>query len=307
MFIRDQLTNVHAYSPGEQLVAAYFLDQGEELAHKSARGIAADLYLSAPSVVRFCQKLGFAGYPEFRDAYLEELAYLSSHFQDIDPNEPFAGTDDIMVVAHKLASLHSEALSDTQSMLQRAPFRRAVNLLLAAETVVICAFGSKYHLACIFQSRMGTIGRQVIVDQDGFDTYMRACHDAKRKTCYLFISYSGESAFCLRVARKVAERGLPAFAITSRGGNTLSRLIPCTLFTTTRDRLRSNVAGFTSATSISYLLDCLYAAVFNVRHAENLYARSTFAAGFEEQRISDNPILTGRSIDVEVDGEPDTR
>lgn len=56
---------------------------------KSARFIAKQLNTAPSSLTRFVQKLGFAGFPDFKSAYLKELAYLNSHFSEINPNYPF--------------------------------------------------------------------------------------------------------------------------------------------------------------------------------------------------------------------------
>lgn len=290
MFIRDMLQIGEGFTQGERLVADYFLSKGNAIANQSTRHIADALYLSAPSVVRLCQKLGFAGFNEFKRSYLDELAYVEQHFQGVDANEPFEERDDIMRVASKLSALHRETAEDTMSILNRDDLAYATRLLLRAYDIVVCAVGPQYHLACIFQSWMASIGYSVHVSHSMNDTFMRACY-ADETTCFMFISYSGESELTLRVAQKVAERGLPAFAITSLGSNSLSRLISHTLHVTTREHLRGTVAPFASTESMMLLLNVLYACAFNAHHAQRFGQRQLYAKEFEPKRISDNPIL----------------
>ena len=42
------------------------------------------------TVVRFCQRFGFAGYDDFRAQFLAEMRYIVSHFDHVDPNYPFS-------------------------------------------------------------------------------------------------------------------------------------------------------------------------------------------------------------------------
>ena len=73
--------------------------KAEDLEGKSAGDIAKELYISPSALTRFAQKLGFAGFSDFRKAYTEEVQYLSSHFQNIDPNFPFAEGDTAFAAA----------------------------------------------------------------------------------------------------------------------------------------------------------------------------------------------------------------
>lgn len=290
MFIRDMLKNQQRYSPSECAVADYLLGQGKAIEQQTTREIAEALFISAPSVVRFCQKLGFSGFNDFRRAYLEELDYFSTHFNGIDVNRPFDAQDDIMVVAAKLSALHKETCEDTLSIISRDALKYAVQMLLSSTEVVVCANGHQYEIARIFKSRMATIGRNVNVSHSMTDNFMRACM-AGKGTSFLLVSYSGESDLLLRVAQKVAERRLPAVAITSLGSNSLSKLIPHILPVTTREHLRGTIAPFASAESMMLLFDLLYACVFNANHEVNLTARAASAQEFERLRRTQNPVL----------------
>lgn len=89
MMITDCLKEQKGFSAAEKEIADYLL-KAEDLEGKSAGDIAKELYISPSALTRFAQKLGFTGFSDFRKAYTEEVQYLSSHFQNIDPNFPFA-------------------------------------------------------------------------------------------------------------------------------------------------------------------------------------------------------------------------
>ena len=46
-------------------------------------------------------KLGFQGWSDFKEAFLDEVIYLNNNFQEIDPNFPFTNQDTMMQIAHK--------------------------------------------------------------------------------------------------------------------------------------------------------------------------------------------------------------
>ena len=52
--------------------------------------------------IRIAHKLGFQGWSDFKEAFLDEVIYLNSHFQEVDSNYPFTSQDTIMQIAHKI-------------------------------------------------------------------------------------------------------------------------------------------------------------------------------------------------------------
>ena len=63
-------------------IVKYFLNQKEEIA-KTIKHVKyqRDCICSPSSIIRLCQKLGFTGFEEFKEMYVEELHYLNSNFQ----------------------------------------------------------------------------------------------------------------------------------------------------------------------------------------------------------------------------------
>lgn len=70
-------------------------------------------YTVPSTVIRIAHKLGFQGWSDFKEAFLDEVIYLNSHFQEIDSNYPFTSQDTIMQIAHKIIQLHIESANDT--------------------------------------------------------------------------------------------------------------------------------------------------------------------------------------------------
>ena len=88
-------------NPNEKRLGQYLIDQGIELENATVRTVAKEVFLAPSSVVRFVQKLGFEGFNDFKKQYLEEIRYLSTHFQKIDSNRPFSQNDKNIVIANK--------------------------------------------------------------------------------------------------------------------------------------------------------------------------------------------------------------
>lgn len=90
----------------EQSISQYFFDSRQRLENISTRNIANELYISTSAIVRFCQKLGYTGYGDFRNEYLEEICYLHAHFKEINPKSPFKETESEWHIANNTGHLY---------------------------------------------------------------------------------------------------------------------------------------------------------------------------------------------------------
>ena len=137
MFLKDILQDKAQFSQTECLIANYILQRQENIVKDSVRFIAKEIYVAPSTIVHFCQQLGFSGFNDFKKQYLEELNYLSSHFQHIDPNYPFERNDKNTVIAQKIEVLYEETLKDCMSLIEHDSLQKCVNILLQAQYIYI--------------------------------------------------------------------------------------------------------------------------------------------------------------------------
>ena len=69
----QQLHDDRHFSENERSIAHYLLDYPEEAAHISSRELARRTFTSASAVLRFCKKLGFENYNDFKIIVVSEL------------------------------------------------------------------------------------------------------------------------------------------------------------------------------------------------------------------------------------------
>lgn len=296
MLVKDRLLERADFSDADSIIADYILKREEALIHDSARKVAQETYVSASSVIRFCQKLGYAGYNDFREDYLKELNYLSSSFQNINPNYPFNKEDKSMTIAAKISALYSETIRDCQTLLAQDALQKAIRILIRHDCIYICTSGAQVGLCDVFRDKMIRIGKTVIVSSRQEDIYYGACYCRPENACFILISYTGESQNCIKVARKMHQRKLSGFVITSYGSNTLSSLFDVKLYISTREKIISNLGSFGVSLSVMYLLDILYAGCFNADYDRNLDKKIQNSKNYEIReniigRKTSNPIL----------------
>ena len=107
----------------------------------------------------------------------------------------------------------------------------------------------------------------------------------------LIHSVSGRNTVTVDAALRAREKGAYVIALTSMGSNPLREMADVVLTLTTRERLYSKVAGFTSELSIKLVLDTLYGCLY-VRHADAFaQAKEQVSRHAEPGRTSDSAIL----------------
>lgn len=290
VLIQNILKEKDQFSYVEGLVADYILMQQNDLANQSARFIAKQINTAPSTVIRLCQKIGYEGFNDFKQAFLREIEYLSSHFDEINPNYPFDYNDKNVVVANKMGQLYHEIINDTLSLIDHDILQASINILKKAKTIYVCSSGVQIDIAKAFKDKMLKIGKNVIVESKIDEAFYMASF-CESDSVFLMISYSGETENTIKIAKKLIERNIPMIAITTYGGNSLSKLANYTLAVSTREKLISNLGSFSMNLSTLFLLDILYMNIFNDNFQTNFNNKTNSSKEFEKFRKSNNPML----------------
>jgi len=172
--LRDDLRAKDGFTVVEGQIADYLLARLEGVASLSARAVAREVHTAPSSVVRLCQRLGFRGYQDFRQAWLEELRYLSSAFTGIDANHPFRAGDDAQSVVGSIGSLYLETIQDTLGLVSHDEVRAVSSALVEADSIVVVSMGAQGDIAADFADKMLHIGRVVLVEKAADHAYYLA-------------------------------------------------------------------------------------------------------------------------------------
>ena len=105
----------HCMGESERIIADYLLDEPDAVLELNIRELAGTLYVSPATIVRFCKHLGFAGYREFRQALIYELAMYAKHRnqEDID----ITRYDNIEYIAKKIITKNILSLQEPGKLL----------------------------------------------------------------------------------------------------------------------------------------------------------------------------------------------
>lgn len=290
MLIIDRLKNIVTLSEAEKSVANIIIELQEDIKDVSIRELANISFASTSAVTRLCHKIGFAGYPEFKEKYIEEIKYLNSHFDSIDANFPFTKKDNINRVIGSISELYQETAKDTNSLVNYYDFIKAAKLIEKSTNTYILCIGSSIELGKIFADRMMRIGKNIIVSRSVNEQFYQS-YNAKDGDCFIVISYSGTTYKTNQFIQNLSHSKAHSILITSIGESQWKDNVDIVLRMTTREKLYTNIASYSTTVSTMLILDMLYSCYFHQNYDENLEHKITLAKEYEPNRKASQRIM----------------
>ncbi|WP_125591224.1 MurR/RpiR family transcriptional regulator [Companilactobacillus jidongensis] len=288
MLLQEKINSTN-FSNNEQIVVNFIEQNQESINNYSTTQIAKETYTSPSVLIRIAKKLGFNGWLELKNTYVEELTYLHKHFKSIDANIPFSRNDSLISISNKLGQLKIESIQDTLSLVDSKNLLQAIKLLDQSKKIGVFGLSNIIFQAEEFVHKMRHIGSKA----ETFpiqNTMFQEAAMMDSNCCAIFISYSGESDPLFTVTDILKQNHVPIIAITSIGDNRLSNIADVSLRVTTREHSYTKIAGFSSLESISLILDVLYSGYFAQHFDENYDFKIELSKKTEFRNI-DNHII----------------
>ncbi len=194
----------------EKQLARIVIEDSEFVLNASIVELAQRAEVSPPTVTRFCRRLGFQGYADFklrlaRSAYVG-LRYLRPETAGI-PATPATVAEDIVGKAQN-------ALFQMHQALDLRAIEAAAGLLGAAE--MIHAFGSGGNSSMIvheLHNRLFRLGCRISASSDDAMNLMLAAASVPGDVVF-GSSFSGRNAALVQAFRALQDRGIPTIALT---------------------------------------------------------------------------------------------
>lgn len=274
MALLDSLKQAQGFTERENDIRRYLLEHPEQVEHLSARELGAATFTSAASVTRFCQKLGFRGYPDFKLRFVSDLQDTRS------PNAEEAlrirERESTVTLVRKMTQVSRRAVDETNRELSLDRLMQVSQMIRRAEHVDFYAYDTAACLAEYACNQFYFAGKRSQVydasNMQGFNSLLPA-----QGHIALILSYTGEDARLVALAELLHRQGTPLVVITTSPERTLAKCADVFLCAVTSQRTEEfRVSMFTS--SAKYLLDLLFSLVFSQNYDENIRRNSQYEA-----------------------------
>lgn len=217
----------------ERKLADFILDNAHLLRDYSSQQLADAVGTSQSSVVKFCQKLGYKGYPDLKLA-VNEAVITASTLQRSDNTEQKHQQSNIKTLVEQLQfSLHSHLRGILEINDEKA-LRDATDCLLHTDKVLIAGFGQSGIVAHDMQFRLLQLGKLALLHTDPAIA-LQLASTLNQHSVLLLISESGQNADLLKLARYARQRQIRIISLTSFKTNALSLAADIALYALSGD------------------------------------------------------------------------
>lgn len=204
---------LHSLSPKELEILQYVHDHSDEVISMSIQAFAKEINYSTSTVIRFCRKLGFSGFPEFK-YFLKNLNIQ----KDLNP-----APSDISVESIK-NSMKSD-LESTASLLGSDDLFQIAKLLSSDRSIYLYSPAGLTDISVSYlESMLFISGCQKIFKTTASKALRHFIQTADKGSVFIFISNSGRFESTLNLAKEARFHGMTVISISSIENNDLAEV-----------------------------------------------------------------------------------
>jgi DNA-binding MurR/RpiR family transcriptional regulator len=206
-------------------IAAYALDNPDDIAFGTAASIAGSAGVQPSTLIRFAQQFGFDGFTSLQSVFRERLRERNSSYDErlAALGSKAAGGARHRAVFDGFIAAASSSLDAVSRSIDEAQLERAISLLAKAETIHVLARRRSYPVASYIAYALAKleIRSQLIESAAGLDAEMIGF--ATPADAAIVISFSPYAPDTIAQARAFSEQGVPVVAITDSAFSPLAQ------------------------------------------------------------------------------------
>lgn len=246
----------------KKLIEGLMKINGDELIYLSITELSAKLKVAEATIVRFCKKLGYNGFQDFKLSLSKELGIQ----EDTSNNS----------VVRKLALKMTDAIDETSRSIDYDECLQIADLLINARHIGAFGVGNSSITATEFGNVLACIGINVTVTPDPHLQAM-IIGNMTSTDVVILISVSGSTKDIIDVAEIARRNGVKIVVITCYDHSPLTKYADYVLNSTRREAAYEG-GSVSTIVSISFIINVLYNAIYE-KLGEDAYNRTLRAAG----------------------------
>lgn len=214
-------------SKGHRAIANFIFEHYDQAVFMTAAKLGETLGISESTVVRFADRVGYTGYPEFQRA-LEEC--VKGKLGSIQKMNARYGKSTQSEVLASVITADIEKLQHTIENLDPAAFESAVETILAADTIYIMGLRSNEPLAEFLHFYLNMIrGGVVLLRTTSVSETFEQMIRINEKDCFIGISFPRYSMRTLKAMEFASDRNAKVIAVTDSPHSPMSLYSSCNL------------------------------------------------------------------------------
>lgn len=264
-------------SDSEREIIKYVLRNPKKITTVNSRELAEATYSSPTTIVRFCKKMGFAGFVDFQRKLIAEVAIQQK--QEEENRDDVQREDALKQIIEKVSNRNIDAIEITKQLIEEESIKKTVDLIEKSKTVCVFGLGSSLLVAKDACQKLLRINKQCHT-YDDWHLQLLCAKNMTADDLAIAISYSGMTNEVLECARMAQEVGAPLVAITRFAESKLSKMADVNLYVSAGEGLLRSGAMLSRIAQLT-IIDILYMAYIN-GHFEESMSQTTRTAIHKE-------------------------
>lgn len=253
-----------ALRPSEQKVADWMLEYKGAGGDLLIEGMAVQIQVSQPTIIRFVKALGYKSFKEFKYSLMQEDARKESNMppeSNIDLyGFKLSSKDKLEEIPGKIINTSVKMLEETLKSVQIKEYKRALDAILEAESIVIYSVENSICTATDLMTKLTYLGLNCRMYGDYYLQNVSANNLSKRDLA-IGISYSGYSKHTVEMMRNAQKVGAKTMVITNFENAVIADFADILICGSNQQFLYGNTIF--SRISQMALVDMIYAGLLN--------------------------------------------
>lgn len=283
MNLLNTLKKTEALSDFETNIANYILENSRSVINMNIDELSSVNYVSNSSIVRFCQKLGFKGFSDFKIKLASEINSFTLDSERIEIDMPLSPLDKQEDIPKIFLNLYHQALLDVFPHIDMNQITKIAKTLNEATLISLWAQGPSLVAAQDLHYKLKRLGINSVMDPIFGFQYVSPKKRSDKEVAIIITSY-GNTKIIKDWLTHHKQVGNETVLVCLNQKSPYLKDADHTVVLDTPEERVNKMGHFASRTIMNYILDVIYTSLFNIEYEANIQVlqRSLKSVEFEE-------------------------
>lgn len=254
------------FTKAEKKVAKYILENTGEVIYLTIVDFSGKIEVGEATIIRFCRKLGFKGYHDFKMSLAQEFSLNKQNDRIL--NEALENTDSLEVIGQKMLNSSKIALEETLTLLNFTVLDEVVNLFKNLKRIYFFGVGFSGIAAIEGKYKFMQVGLKTDSYSDNHFMAMKAA-TLNSNDLVVGISQSGRAAETIKGLELAQKQGAKTVAITHYAKSPITKVADYTLLNGSTEGELQGGAASTKMAQL-FVLELIYTKLLMVNEEETI-------------------------------------
>lgn len=251
-------TVIKSLSSGELSILRYVYENMDDVLHMSIQELSKQVSYSTATILRFCKKLGFYGYAEFKYALRSEMQ---------KPQTVVTKPQEVLTNKIIVDNLYTD-IEGTSKLISNEQLERFFHYLDSDDPIYLWAPGGLTSILINYLEKLlFAIGRQNVYKIESSKMGEHIVRGLSKHHILFVISTTGDFAPTLRMAKLAKMNDIPIISITPYTNNAIANIATLNFRFFTNQR-ENKGAEYTSRLPVFYVMDIMINSYLHYKELE---------------------------------------